>query len=54
MDIIAAVIVIALFLAAATAAALLRDNRGQTPPAAPYEGWSALDPPSSSYTLRIF
>lgn len=54
MEILATIIVIVLFFAAATAAALLRDSRGHRPPAAPYEGWSALDPPSSSYTLRIF
>jgi hypothetical protein len=55
MEIFATVIVIVLLLvAAATIAALLRDGRGHTPPVDSHQEWSALDLPSTSYTLRIF
>ncbi|MET1087538.1 MAG: hypothetical protein ABWY04_10515 [Arthrobacter sp.] len=47
-------IVLLLVILAATASALLRDGRGHTPPVESHEAWSALDLPSTSYTLRIF
>ncbi|MDQ0677843.1 hypothetical protein QFZ30_001225 [Arthrobacter pascens] len=43
-----------LVIVAATVAALLRDGRGHTPPVHSDQAWSALDLPSSSYTMRIF
>jgi hypothetical protein len=43
-----------LVIVAATIAALLRDGRGHTPPVTSHQAWSALDLPSSSYTMRIF
>ncbi|WP_200896339.1 hypothetical protein [Pseudarthrobacter chlorophenolicus] len=55
MEIFAAILVIVLLLvAAATVAALLSDGRGHTPPVASHRDWSALDLPSTNYTLRIF
>jgi hypothetical protein len=55
MEIFAAIIVILLLLiGAATIAALLRDGRGHTPPVDSHQAWSALDLPSTNYTLRIF
>ncbi|SLK07760.1 MULTISPECIES: hypothetical protein [unclassified Arthrobacter] len=55
MEIFATILVIVLLLvAAATIAALLRDGRGHTPPVESHQEWSALDLPSTSYTLRIF
>lgn len=54
MEIFAAIIVILLLLVgAATIAALLRDGRGHTPRVESHEEWSALDLPSTSYTLRL-
>jgi hypothetical protein len=47
-------IVLLLDVHAATDSALLRDGRGHTPPVESHEAWSALDLPSSNYTLRIF
>jgi hypothetical protein len=47
-------IVLLLVILAATVSALLRDGRGHTPPVESHESWSALDLPSSNYTLRIF
>jgi hypothetical protein len=47
-------IVLLLVVLAATVSALLRDGRGHTPPVESHEAWSALDLPSSNYTLRIF
>ena len=43
-----------LIVLAATVSALLRDGRGHTPPVTSDQAWSALDPPSTNYTLRIF
>ena len=43
-----------LIVLAATVSALLRDGLGHTPPVTSDQPWSALDLPSSSYTLRIF
>jgi hypothetical protein len=43
-----------LVIVAATISALLRDGRGHTPPVTSDQAWSALDLPSSSYTMRIF
>jgi hypothetical protein len=55
MEIFATItVILLLLLAAATIAALLRDGRGHTPPVSSHEEWSALDLPSTSYTLRIF
>ncbi len=55
MEIFATILVIVLLLvAAATVSALLRDGRGHTPPVASHQAWSALDLPSTNYTLRIF
>jgi threonine/homoserine/homoserine lactone efflux protein len=47
-------IVLLLIILAATVSALLHDGRGHTPPVESHESWSALDLPSSNYTLRIF
>ncbi len=33
---------------------LRNDGRGHTPPVRSEDAWSALDLPSTSYTLRIF
>jgi hypothetical protein len=55
MEIFGLIIVILLLLIlAATFSALLRDGGGHTPPVSSHHEWSALDLPSSSYTLRIF
>jgi hypothetical protein len=55
MEILATILIVLLPLVlAATVSALLRDDRGPTPPAESHEAWSALDPPSTNYTLRIF
>ncbi|GAA1781843.1 hypothetical protein GCM10009712_31450 [Pseudarthrobacter sulfonivorans] len=43
-----------LIVLAATVSALLRDGRGHTPPVTSDQAWSALDLPSTNYTLRIF
>ncbi|MEE2521446.1 hypothetical protein V1639_06495 [Pseudarthrobacter sp. J75] len=48
------VVILLLIVAAATVAALLRDGRGHTPPVTSDHEWSALDLPSTNYTLRIF
>ncbi len=48
------IVVLLLLVIAATIAALLRDGRGHTPPVTSDQAWSALDLPSTSYTLRIF
>jgi hypothetical protein len=50
------IILVVLFLVAlaATVSALLRDGRGHTPPVTSDQAWSALDLPSTNYTLRIF
>ena len=37
-----------------TVGAILRDGRGHTPPEHSIRDWSALDLPSSNYTMRIF
>ncbi|MFJ5860470.1 hypothetical protein ACIQCM_03530 [Pseudarthrobacter sp. NPDC092439] len=47
-------VVIIIMSATSTVAALLRDGRGNTPPVASHEAWSALDLPSSGYSFRIF
>lgn len=39
---------------AATVSALRNDGRGHTPPVRSEDAWTALDLPSSNYTLRIF
>jgi hypothetical protein len=55
MEIFATIIVVLLLLiGAATIAALLRDGRGHTPRVDSHQDWSALDLPSTNYTLRIF
>jgi hypothetical protein len=55
MEIVAVTIAILfLVIVAATISALLRDGRGHTPPVRSDQAWSALDLPSSSYTMRIF
>ena len=55
MEILATIaVILILVIAAATVAALLRDGRGHTPPVTSHEAWSALDLPSSNYSLRIF
>jgi hypothetical protein len=55
MEIFGIVLVVILLIAlAATVSALLRDGRGHTPPVASHQSWSALDLPSTNYTLRIF
>jgi hypothetical protein len=43
-----------LIVLAATVSALLRDGLGHTPPVTSDQPWSALDLPSTNYTLRIF
>ena len=48
------VAVLLLLVLAATVSALLRDGLGHTPPVTSDQPWSALDLPSTSYTLRIF
>jgi hypothetical protein len=47
-------VVLLLVALAATISALLRDGRGHTPPVTSDQAWSALDLPSTNYTLRIF
>jgi hypothetical protein len=47
-------VVLLLIVLAAAVSALLRDGRGHTPPVTSDQAWSALDPPSTNYTLRIF
>ncbi|ADX73625.1 hypothetical protein Asphe3_24960 [Pseudarthrobacter phenanthrenivorans Sphe3] len=55
MEILATILIVLLLLVlSATASALLRDGRGHTPPVESHEAWSALDLPSTNYTLRIF
>lgn len=55
MEILGIILVVLLLLAvAATVSALLRDGLGHNPPVASHQAWSALDLPSTSYTLRIF
>lgn len=49
-----ALLVLVLVAAAATVSAILRDGRGHTPPEYSARDWSALDLPSSNYTMRIF
>ncbi|XAS66114.1 hypothetical protein V3C33_11410 [Micrococcaceae bacterium Sec5.7] len=55
MEIIGIALVILLLIAIyATFATLLKDGRGHTPPVRSNSDWSALDLPSSNYTLRNF
>jgi len=55
MEILTTVLIILLLLVfAATVSALLQDGRGHTPPVESHEAWSALDLPSTNYTLRVF
>jgi hypothetical protein len=55
METFAIILVVLLLVAlAATVSALLRDGRGHTPPVTSDQAWSALDLPSTNYTLRIF
>ena len=54
MEILTTILIILLLLVFATVSALLRDGRGHTPPVESHEAWSALDLPSTNYTLRIF
>jgi hypothetical protein len=49
-----ALVILLLIVLAATVSALLRDGRGHTPPVTSDQSWSALDLPSTNYTLRIF
>ena len=49
-----ALVVLLLIVLAATVSALLRDGRGHNPPVTSDQSWSALDLPSTNYTLRIF
>ena len=49
-----ALVILLLIVLAATVSALLRDGRGHTPPVTSAQSWSALDLPSTNYTLRIF
>ena len=46
--------VLLLIVLAATVSALLRDGLGHNPPVSSHQAWSALDLPSTSYTLRLF
>lgn len=48
-----ALVVLLLIVLAATVSALLRGSRGHTPVRAD-QSWSALDLPSTNYTMRIF
>ncbi|MGX1160456.1 hypothetical protein FBY31_1176 [Arthrobacter sp. SLBN-100] len=55
METLATILIVLLpVILAATVSALLGDGRRHTPPAEFHEAWSALDPPSTNYTLRIF
>ncbi|MCU1519603.1 MAG: hypothetical protein JWQ75_4324 [Pseudarthrobacter sp.] len=55
MEIFGIIIVVLLLLViAATVSALLRDGRGHTPPVTSDQAWSALDLPSTSYSIRLF
>ncbi|MGM9474301.1 hypothetical protein ACS5PJ_20135 [Pseudarthrobacter sp. YS3] len=47
-------LVLLLLVLAGTVAALLRDGLGHNPPVTSDQAWSALDLPSTNYTLRIF
>jgi hypothetical protein len=49
-----ALIILILAGLAATASVLRNDGRGHTPPVRSQDAWSALDLPSTNYTLRIF
>jgi hypothetical protein len=49
-----ALVVLVLISIAATFTAVVRDGRGHTPPEYSIRDWSALDLPSSNYTMRIF
>ena len=49
-----ALIILVIAGLAATIAGLRNDGRGHTPPVRSEDAWSALDLPSTSYTLRIF
>ncbi|MCA4132200.1 hypothetical protein [Arthrobacter sp. M4] len=50
-----AVIVLVIAVVSATAAALRGDGRGHTPPEVSERPWSALDLPSTAYSVhRIF
>lgn len=49
-----AIVVLVLIAVAATFTAVARDGRGHTPPEYSIRDWSALDLPSSNYTMRIF
>jgi hypothetical protein len=49
-----ALVVLLLIVLAATVSALLRGSRGHTPPVRADQSWSALDLPSTNYTMRIF
>jgi hypothetical protein len=55
MEILTTILIVLLLLVfAATVSALLQDGRGHTPPVESHEAWSALDLPSTNYTLRVF
>jgi hypothetical protein len=55
MEILTTILIVLLLLVfAATVSALLQDGRGHMPPVESHETWSALDLPSTNYTLRIF
>ncbi|MBT2531798.1 hypothetical protein J7E83_06615 [Arthrobacter sp. ISL-48] len=54
MEIFGLVIIILVLVALATTSALLRQPSGHTPTSTPEQAWSHLDPPSASYTMRIF
>ncbi|MGY2745800.1 hypothetical protein [Arthrobacter sp. UYCu723] len=49
-----ALIILIIVGLAATASVLRNDGRSHTPPVRSEDAWSALDLPSTSYTLRIF
>lgn len=49
-----ALIILILAGLAATVSVLRNDGRGHTPPVRSEDAWTALDLPSSNYTLRIF
>jgi hypothetical protein len=51
---IAAVAVLALCSVIATVIIVAKDGRGHTPPIDSHRDWSALDLPSSNYTMRPF
>jgi hypothetical protein len=54
MEIFGVIALLLILILAATVSAILRDGRGHTPAVTSHQAWSALDLPSSAYTVRIF